>query len=228
MHRRTVDLAGLAFTYYEGGEPDAPPVLLLHAFGRDGSDWRPVWAGLGAGRRLIAPDQRGHGASARPGTYSFELMCADAVGLLDALGVERADVIGHSMGGTVSYLLAEQHPDRLRRLVLEDTPPPRGWREVEQRPAEPPEPVPYDWALVAPILGQLAQPDPAWWDGLTGIKAPTLLVGGGPTSHIPQGELTEVAARIPDCRLVTVPAAGHAVHTTRPAEFLAEVEPFLG
>lgn len=228
IRSRTAELAGLTFTYREGGAPDAPPVLLLHAFGRDGTDWQPVWAGLAAGHRLLALDQRGHGSSARPGAYSFELMCADAIALLDTLGIDRADVVGHSMGGTVSYLLAEQHPDRVSRLVLEDTPPPRGWREYQERPAEPPRPVPYDRRLVGPISRQLAQPDAAWWERLTDVRAPALVVGGGPSSHIPQAELAEVAARIPDCRLVTVPDAGHAVHANRPAEFLAAVQPFLG
>jgi pimeloyl-ACP methyl ester carboxylesterase len=87
--------------------------------------------------------------------------------------------------------------------------------------------VSYDWRLAGTLVRQLAQPDPAWWDRLTEIEAPSLVIGGGPTSHIDQAELAEVAARIPDCRLVTVPDAGHAVHTNRPPEFLAAVEPFL-
>ena len=56
------------------------------------------------------------------------------------------------------------------------------------------------------------------WAGLRTITAPTLLVGGGPDSHIPQDKLAETAALIPRCDLVTIPA-GHDVHTARPEEF---------
>ena len=58
--------------------------------------------------------------------------------------------------------------------------------------------------------------------GLNRITAPTLLIGGGEASHIPQDKLTAVAARIPGCQLVTIPA-GHHVHTSRPAEFTRAV-----
>ncbi|MFI2711689.1 alpha/beta fold hydrolase [Micromonospora sp. NPDC018662] len=61
---------------------------------------------------------------------------------------------------------------------------------------------------------------------MTEITAPTLVVAGGPTSHLPQHELARMTTRIPAARLVTV-AAGHAVPTTRPAEFAAAVRSFL-
>jgi pimeloyl-ACP methyl ester carboxylesterase len=71
---------------------------------------------------------------------------------------------------------------------------------------------------VPAIVNQVNHGDPAAWDGLGAITAPTLLVGGGPESHIPQDKLVAVAARIPRCDLVTIPA-GHHVHEARPAEF---------
>src|SRR5215831_16271514 len=64
-------------------------------------------------------------------------------------------------------------------------------------------------------------------EGLTAITAPTLLIGGGPASHIPQDMLAAAAARIPRCDLVTIPA-GHDVHTARPAEFASAVLGWLG
>lgn len=74
--------------------------------------------------------------------------------------------------------------------------------------------------------GQRNTPDPVWWDHMGRITMPTLVVGGGPGSPIPQEQVAAVAARLPDARLVTVDA-GHLVHETRPEEFLAVVEPFL-
>jgi esterase len=175
----------------------------------------------------LTPDQRGHGKSEHTDAYSFELMRDDAIGLADALGLRRFSLVGHSMGGTVAFLIAEQWPERIHRLIIEDTPPPWG-SNLPAPPAEPPEPVPFDWRLLEPIVRQLNHPNPAWWDQLSEITAPTLIIGGGTTSHVPQGRLAEAAARTPDCRLLTFEGAGHNVHGSRPDAFCAAVRDFLG
>jgi pimeloyl-ACP methyl ester carboxylesterase len=227
---RTIELGGLRFVYRETGPADGPAVVLLHALGRDGGDWDPVAAALAAeGHRALAPDLRGHGGSARPGEYSYELFRDDVGGFLDALGLDRVAVIGHSMGGCVGYLVAERWPDRISRLVVVDTPPPFN-ATFDEPPADwagPSQPVAYDWRLVRPIVRQLNRQDPAWGGGLGEITAPTLILAGGPTSHIPQEQLADVAALIPDCRLVTIPDGGHRLQHDRAKEFLAEVVPFL-
>jgi esterase len=76
------------------------------------------------------------------------------------------------------------------------------------------------------ILTQLNDPDPAWWAELPAITAPTLVIGGGPTSPVPQQLLAKLAGLVPEATLVTIEGAGHAVHRTRPAEFLAAVRSF--
>lgn len=79
-----------------------------------------------------------------------------------------------------------------------------------------------------PIRGaQLNDPDPAWWAELPAITAPTLVIGGGATSPVPQQLLAKLAGPVPDATLVTIVGAGQAVHRNRPAEFLAAVRPFL-
>ncbi len=69
-------------------------------------------------------------------------------------------------------------------------------------------------------------PDPAWWDRLPLITAPTLLISGGPDSHTQPRQLAESARSIPPSRIVTI-AAGHRVHSRRPEQFLGAVMPFL-
>jgi len=124
------------------------------------------------------------------------------------------------MGGTVAYMVAMRRPDRVEWLIVEDVPPPyRRDRAIPDRPAGP---LDFDWAVVPAIVKQVNDGDPAAWDGLGAITAPTLLIGGGPESHIPQDRLVAVAARIPRCDLVTIPA-GHHVHEARPAEFAEAV-----
>ena len=178
------------------GTDRLPAVVLLHALGQSAKDWDRVAERLADVAHVIAPDMRGHGASARAPAYSFEAMRDDVLALLAALEIERTALIGHSMGGTVAYLVAQARADLVSHLVIEDTPPPRN-ASLPEPPAEPPGEVPFDWALVAPIVRQLNAPDPTWWERLATIRSPTLLIGGGDESPIPQALLAEVAQRIP-------------------------------
>ncbi|WP_328953294.1 alpha/beta fold hydrolase [Kitasatospora purpeofusca] len=221
----TVELPGLSLACRESGPADGPPLVLLHALGERATDWDVVLPGLAPRHRVHALDLRGHGDSGRPGRYSLEEMRDDVLALLDAHGLDRVDLVGHSMGGVVAYLVAQERPGRVGRLVLEDVPAPRP-RPASQVADAPEEPVDFDWAVVRAVKGQIDRPDPLWLERMSAITAPTLLVAGGPTSHVPQDGLAELARLIPDCRLVTVDA-GHLVHHTRPAEFVAAVAPFL-
>lgn len=220
------DLGDVRLAYRVCGEASAPPLVLLHGLGENGSTWDRTAAALAATHRVYALDLRGHGASDRAASYSFELMCEDVVRLLDVLGLEQVGLIGQSMGATVAYLLAGAYPERVRELVLEEPPPPV--------PADPPKSVPedadeseaFDWAAVAAIYRQRNDPDPAYWDRLAAIRARTLVVAGGADSPLPQDLLAKLAAAIPDHRLVTI-EGGHVVHETRPAEFIAVLDAFL-
>jgi pimeloyl-ACP methyl ester carboxylesterase len=88
--------------------------------------------------------------------------------------------------------------------------------------------LPYDRDLVSAIGSQFSDPDPAWWASLARIACPTLIIGGGSTSHVPRQLLAEAAELIPDARLVTLEGAGHTAHRTQPERFAAQVRAFLG
>ncbi|MFJ3794076.1 alpha/beta fold hydrolase [Kitasatospora sp. NPDC090091] len=222
---RTVDLPGVTLAYREHGTPGAPPLVLLHALGERARDWDGVLPELAPHHHVFALDLRGHGDSGRPGAYGVDLMRDDVVAFLDALGLDRVDVVGHSMGGVVAYLLAQEHPGRVGRLVLEDIPAPYP-RPASPVAGAPAEPVDFDWAVVRAVKAQLDTPDPVWLERMATVTASTLVVAGGPTSHVPQDRIAEMADRIPDCRVVTIDA-GHLVHHSRPAEYVALVAPFL-
>ncbi|GMG73173.1 MULTISPECIES: alpha/beta fold hydrolase [Priestia] len=225
MRVNQIKLNGLTFQYREAGEASAPVIVALHALGMSAESWDEVAAALGKEYRFLALDQRGHGGSERAGTYTFELMCDDLLQFVNALKLERFTLMGHSMGGTVSYLFSETFPSRVKRLIVEDTPPPFTGEKFEI-PSKPPGSLPFDWEVVPSILQQLNNPKPKWWGSLTEIIAPTLIIGGG-SSHIPQDKLQEVSKRIPDCKLVTIEGAGHEVHTENLSAFLTAVKDFL-
>lgn len=107
------------------GDDRGEPILLIHGFASTHAiNWVfPMWvkALTEAGRRVILFDNRGHGRSEKlydPGSYHISLMAADALALLDHLGLQRIDVMGYSMGGRIAAFLAEAHPERVRSLVL--------------------------------------------------------------------------------------------------------------
>jgi len=96
-----------------------PPLLLVPGIPAIASDWAPLAEPLSSRRRVIAYDNRGSGAtSVTPAPYTTKQLAADAIALLDALGVERADVFGMSLGGMIAQELALGWPERVYRLVL--------------------------------------------------------------------------------------------------------------
>ena len=106
---------------WDGSQPDA---LLLHGIGNYGRYW-DLFADAVAGRvRLVAPDARGHGESEKPASgYAPEDFVSDAVAVMDAKGLARPVVVGHSMGGYHATALALAQPSRVRALVLVDVGP---------------------------------------------------------------------------------------------------------
>jgi pimeloyl-ACP methyl ester carboxylesterase len=100
--------------------------VLVHGFTGSRDDWREQLPRLAELGRTLALDQRGHGGSTNtgdPSSYGLERMTADLLGFLDALEIERCDLLGHSLGGMVVLRFALAHPERLRSLVLMDTTP---------------------------------------------------------------------------------------------------------
>ena len=116
------------------GPAEAPPLLMLHSIGTSMHVFEPQVAVLARTHRVIRMDLRGHGLSGvTDGDYSMELHAADALALLDALGVRQAHVLGLSIGGRIAMQLAAMAPDRVLSLMLMDTAleflPPKAWQD---------------------------------------------------------------------------------------------------
>jgi pimeloyl-ACP methyl ester carboxylesterase len=188
--------AGELDMYYEV-HGEGPPLLLLHGAYMTADMMAPLAAGLARTRRVIVPEQQGHGRTAdvdRPITY--EQMADDTAALARSLELEQADVVGYSMGGGVALRLAIQHPGLVRRLVVASA----GYRydgmpaeaiamfpsisaemfagspmeEAYQRLA----PDPGRFPILVDKLKTLDTTDFAWDDDMPRITAPMLIVLG--------------------------------------------------
>ncbi|MBR0682565.1 alpha/beta fold hydrolase [Roseomonas eburnea] len=107
----------------EAGE--GPPLLLLHGLFGSGQNWGAIRRALAPRFRVLTPDLRNHGASARAAAMTYAAMADDIAETLDAAGIVRAAVLGHSMGGKAAMAFALAHPGRVERLVVADISPVR-------------------------------------------------------------------------------------------------------
>ncbi|ERF80401.1 alpha/beta hydrolase [Bradyrhizobium viridifuturi] len=119
MDHATIRANGAAFHVVRTGR--GKPLLLLHGWPEFWLTWKPVMARLADRYTLIAPDLRGFGDSDKPtGPYGPDQHTDDMLALLDALGIDRAGVVGHDVGGAVMQPLARKAPDRIAGLLLFD------------------------------------------------------------------------------------------------------------
>jgi pimeloyl-ACP methyl ester carboxylesterase len=117
LEEQTIEVQGLSTRYLTAGE--GPPLLLLHGLGDNALDWRWVIPALAHNCRVYAPDLPGSGGSAKPDTdYSPAFFTRFIAAFLDTLGVERAVVVGNSLGGLIGLRLAMAEPDRVVALGL--------------------------------------------------------------------------------------------------------------
>jgi len=121
---KTIDVDGTPFAYREVGEPTGVPLIFLHHFTAVLDDWDPrVVDGLASRHHVIAFDNRGVGASGSEVPTDLEQMGADAIAFIRALGYEKVDLFGFSVGGAVAQMVALQAPELVRRMILAGTGP---------------------------------------------------------------------------------------------------------
>jgi pimeloyl-ACP methyl ester carboxylesterase/ubiquinone/menaquinone biosynthesis C-methylase UbiE len=110
---------GVELAYVDSGGPAERTVVLLHGISDSSWSWSRMVPHLPSGVRTVAVDLRGHGASAKPDHgYAVPELAADVVAIIDHLGIDTATVVGHSWGTLVARAMAEEHADRVERLVL--------------------------------------------------------------------------------------------------------------
>lgn len=240
---------GVDIAYFDEGQGE--PVVLVHGFASNkeinwvGPGWVPTLTR--AGRRVIALDNRGHGASTKlydPTDYHSAIMAGDVRALIEHLGLPRADVMGYSMGARIAAFLALLHPERVRSVVLGGL----GIRLVEGVGL----PDTIATALEAPSLADVTDPTAYMFRAfaeqtksdlralaacLRGSRqtlsraevarvAAPLLVAVGSTDPI-AGSPQELAALIPGAKALTIPGRDHML-AVGDRVFKAAVVEFLG
>lgn len=247
---------GVRLHYAEQGPSRGPAVVMLHGLSDSWFSFSRVLPRLPKDLRAIAPDQRGHGRSDRPGGYAMEDIAADIVELLDALDVPRATIVGHSMGSFVARAVALAAPARVGGLVVVGSGPVSGndgMKSLEQEIAKLTDPVDEAFirafqesciALPVPedFMGRVIAesrllPLDVWRGGVAGmvryrqdaaaLRVRTLVLGGEKDSVFSMAEQQALAFRIPGAAIDLSAGVGHTPHWETPDQFTQKLMAFV-
>lgn len=243
--RRPDGAGALRLAVASSGDVTDHPVVLVHGMGGDHSTWRSLHRELQtAGRSVVSVDLRGHGRSAHAKSYGLNDFRDDVAFVVDELGVEEFDLVGHSLGAHTALRLAMTMPGRVNRLVLEECPPmPRDQADLDEQIAPASNlgetvrgilaaasnPLPllrFDHSLPKKVAPQFEVTDVDWWRRLSTVTTQTLVISGGDASFLPPRHLRALAAALPDSSFQLIDA-GHSVHRDRGQEFSSAVLRFV-
>jgi non-heme chloroperoxidase len=248
---------GVTLHYLEKGKPEQIPTIFLHGYIDSWRSFRGVLAALPPSCHAIALDLRGHGDSDKLACcYTMPNFTADLLELMDALGLARVNLVGHSLGSFIAQSLAARFPRRVERLILISSAPSAAanalLRELQphiealQDPIDrifvaafqsPSNPISPDF-LEMIISESLKVPARVWRAAFSGllevdhrpllgdITAPTLILWGNQDELFQRGDQDGLLAAIPEASLIEYPA-GHALHWEMPQEIAADLEKFL-
>ncbi len=215
-----------------------PAVLLTHGFTGSSADFAKLVEPLSKSYTVITWDLRGHGRSDSPddpSSYSVEISLRDMAALLERAGVERAALVGHSLGGYLSLAFHLAHPERVSALVLIGTGPGfrkdearAGWNEMVETRARSLEKKGREFiGLAHAARGILAQRDGKVIESLPSIRVPTLIAVGENDETFLAGS-RYMAEKIPGAALEIIAGAGHSPQETHAESLLPVLRLYLG
>lgn len=251
MNRNHFHHDGLTLSYIDtGGEGQV--LIAFHALWMEATTYTQLAEALAPEWRVIALDQRGHGNSDHAQSYTREDYIRDVAALLEHLKVDKAVLLGNSLGGVNAYQFAARHPERVKALVIEDIGaapeadasfvlawegvfPSREALEEHVGPRLAPylldsfRSTPDGWRLAfepREMLESQIQLNGNHWADWLATECPALLIRGRESRITTQDHLKEMAARRPNTRLVTLDG-GHVVHLDNSNDYVSAVRDFL-
>lgn len=239
---QTVLINGAEIYYEEYGAGD--PLILLHGGLANGTYWRNQIPAFAQHYHVIVMDSRGHGRSTfDKQQISYDLMSSDVLGLMDHLGIQKADIVGWSDGGIIGLDLAMHHPERLNKVVAYGANfDPSGVRlDIGQnayfnayiaraeQDYQKLNPQPQKWDEFLANIEHMWATEPNWTeDQLRAITTPFLILDGAKEEAIDLNQTKLMALLIPHAKLVIMPDTGHFAMFEQPAEFNRIVLDYLG
>jgi pimeloyl-ACP methyl ester carboxylesterase len=243
---------GMRFSYLDAGG-DAQVLIALHAHWMEGATFAPVADALAPAWRVIAPDQRGHGYSNHAATYSRDDYVGDLETLFELLAIDRAVLLGNSLGGINAIQFAARHPEKVRGLIVEDIaavvqPVDMSFvlkwggvfatREALERaigerfvPAltDSFREVSGGWKLAfepAEMIASQKNLEGAYWDDWVASSCPALVLRGRESRVTNEDVVLEMATRRKNTQAMTLPGS-HVLHQDDFPRFLTVVKLFL-
>ena len=234
---------GIAMYYASYGAGEGPPVLLIHGGLGHGDLWAAQVADLMADHRVIVADTRGHGRSSNDGSaYSYELLAADYVALLDHLGVERVHLVGWSDGANIGYAIAAAAPERLAshfahagNVTLDGIDPSVESDAVfgayvammaEDYAAMSPTPDGFD-AFLGGVAAMWGTEKPGGAEALATIAVPTLVVQSEHDEAILMTHAQMIADTVPGAGLLVLGGVSHFAMLQAPDDYIAAIRGFV-
>ena len=227
---------------------DTTPLVVIHGLLGSADNWRShlkVWQ---RSRRVIALDLRNHGRSPHAEGMQYATMAADVLALLDKLAIQRAHVLGHSMGGKVAISVARLAPERVASLIIADIAPvayehshddvfaalasvregqPKNRREADDLIAQHVDSRPTRLFLATNLVRNDDNVIIGVPDGKQPYEGPSLVLRGSESHYVADDMLPALREVMPRARVVTLKNAGHWLHADQPEAFQQAVDVFV-
>ncbi|MDR1657744.1 MAG: alpha/beta hydrolase [Deltaproteobacteria bacterium] len=258
--KKEIELStGIKALYVEMGQPEATPIVFLHGMTDNSRSWSLIASYFAGQYRLIIPDLRGHGGSDKPDlrSYPVSLYASDIAALIEALGLEKAHVVGHSLGSFIAQELAINYPEKVSKVVLEssalvhfeslgkdiylaavgfgENPPDDAFMEAWYT-----NPNPVNEEFLKLEMAESKGLPPHAWRAITKgaaesyllpfmdeLKAPTLILWGAADGFFGAEAQAALKAALPGAKSVDYPNIGHNIQWEIPEQMAKDVLAFL-
>lgn len=228
--------------YYEVHGTTGPWIVFLHGGMGSALAWGNQVAAFDTHNRVLLIESRGHGRSGWDGTpIKYEAMASDVLGVMDVLGIAKADIVGWSDGGIIGLILGIDHADRVNKIVADgantdpdgvdtsvlDKPPYSLPSDRDERIYKSLSPTPERWKEFSDAINKMWETEPQITDQIGRITVPVMVMAGEHDLIKPE-HTKMIVTSIPGAQLVIVPDAAHFVVWQQPEAFNAAVKAFLG